>query len=403
MKKKISAIILVIALAFPSTAYATEPTPDDSQGQETVVESTEELANVKAVVEHTSTEKSEEEIQEYALNFMQKSQEDKGIEITKTNTLYDLEDNITGYYIIFDKAGTSAGYVLLSFLHSGSPIVDLSFEGTYEAESNVPTRAVTDSKIIYLGEDMYKQSSEDEFISMLDSESLNESELEEQYDANLSELDSAIQVGSAAAAKSIYTGIINWEDTSLDSGSIYKIPNFGAGRDYWLMTDFTGLGQNNCVPTAGANVLWYYGWHYATGTNNVSFRLAHMNSNWSKANLIHDTLGVSMGTSTNGTNFLKTPAGFQNFFGEPGRVGGLWNSRYLSGFSQIYNAIAESYPIMLDVHYGNAGHGMFVFGRGNSISGSRYIQVMDGWNRRGRLVIDNYYSNVRGYKIWVRM
>ncbi|MGC4019025.1 MAG: hypothetical protein QM793_07220 [Muricomes sp.] len=48
------------------------------------------------------------------------------------------------------------------------------------------------------------------------------------------------------------------------------------------------------------------------------------------------------------------------------------------------------------------GHFVTCIGRVNSTGGARYLVVMDGWERSGRLVRDNYYFLVRGKKIWIR-
>ena len=260
-----------------------------------------------------------------------------------------------------------------------------------------------DGKSIYLGEDIYVENPDVEgtYISILNEENFTENELNEQLEYSLAELQN--EVGEAEiSAQNIYDGIIFWEDTSLNGDSIYKIPHFGAGSDYWLMTDFPGLGRNNCTPTAAANILWFWGWHFDTNSNNVSHRVAHMSTNWSKANLLHDTVGVGMGTNSSGTNYQNIPAGFVNLFQTQAGQGD-WNYKYMTGFGSVYNTITEECPILMTVWYGNTGHSVFAMGRANSVHGTRFVMVMDGWNRRGRLVRDNYYGTIRSYKIWVRV
>lgn len=366
------------------------------------VEAVEDLTSVENMVLHNATEKTEEEINEYALNFMRKSQQDNGIQIDIMDSLYDLDDNLTGYYITFEKQGDSAGYVLISFLHSGAPIVDLSFEGSYDNEDS-RSYLEGSSKKIYLGEDIYKESlvGDGAFVSVLTEESIGKKELEEQYNNRLVELQNEV-ASSEAVTYGIEGGLIDWSNANLDANSIYKIPYFGAGGDYWIMKDLPNKGENNCTPTAATNVLWYFGWKYGSGANNnVADRVRHMPTNLSKANLLHDTLANGMNTTpANGTFFWMIPSGFTHFLGEPGPT---WNCRYLVGFDEVYNTIMETCPIVMGVEFGNEGHAMFAIGRAKSNIGVRYVMIMDGWRRYGRFVRDGYYSKVSGYKTWVRI
>lgn len=412
-KMKSISLLLVVTLLLSMTAYATDSDADDvaSESEETFAEdadvqiealSEEQLTTMKSIVQNSATEKTEEEVEEYAVNFMRGSQQDYDIQISTTEPLYDLEDNLTGYYITFAKNGDSKGYIIISFLHSGTPVVDMSFDGTYEKNDGINAQEAN-GKSLYLGEDIYVENpdAEGEYISILNEESITENELNEQLEYNLAELQS--EIGDAEiSAQTIYDGIIFWEDTSLDGNTIYKIPHFGAGSDYWIMTDFTGLGSNNCGPTAATNILWFWGWHFDTNLNNVSHRVAHMSTNWSKANLLHDTVGIGMRTNANGTNFDNIPAGFVHLFQTQAGQGD-WNYKTMTSFGSAYDTILEECPILMYIRYGNTGHFIFAMGRANSVQGTRYVMVMDGWNRRGRLVRDNYYNTVRSYKIWVRV
>lgn len=75
-------------------------------------------------------EMTQADIAQYALNYMQESQQDHSLEISEFIPLYDLEDNETGYYLTFSKDGAAAGYILLSLLTTGSPVVEFSFDGS---------------------------------------------------------------------------------------------------------------------------------------------------------------------------------------------------------------------------------------------------------------------------------
>jgi len=56
-------------------------------------------------------------------------------------------------------------------------------------------------------------------------------------------------------------GIYDWTAANIDTSSVYKIKDFGAGTDYRLMFSFAS--GNVCSPTAGANIMWY--WHKQIG------------------------------------------------------------------------------------------------------------------------------------------
>lgn len=62
----------------------------------------------------STLEMTQADIAQYALNYMQESQQDHSLEISEFIPLYDLEDNETGYYLTFSKDGAAAGYILLS-------------------------------------------------------------------------------------------------------------------------------------------------------------------------------------------------------------------------------------------------------------------------------------------------
>lgn len=98
------------------------------------------------MVAASSQEKTVEEIELYALNFMSKSQPGHDIQIHTMDPMYDMDDNITGYYVTFIRDGIPAGYILISFLHAGSPVVELSLDGLGIMENASKTRMFTDTE-----------------------------------------------------------------------------------------------------------------------------------------------------------------------------------------------------------------------------------------------------------------
>ena len=59
---------------------------------------------------------------------MQGSQPEHDVRVLGMCPLYGLDDNLTGYYVLFLRDGEPNGYLLISFLHVGTPVVDLAFD-----------------------------------------------------------------------------------------------------------------------------------------------------------------------------------------------------------------------------------------------------------------------------------
>lgn len=399
-----------------SEEQSIEEEADISSEESTVMEEESQIqvdetvvTEMKSVVAASSQEKTVEEIELYALNFMSKSQPGHDIQINTMDPMYDMDDNITGYYVTFIRDGIPAGYILISFLHAGSPVVELSLDGLGIKENAGKARMFTDTeKIRYVGPDqIYAENfaNEGTYTCLYEDKVCATEELESQYDVTLSVLNEQIEetaeISGDGEISTMSTGggIINWDAGNLDPSSIYKIPNFGKGSSYYIMNDFSSTGATkHCVPTAGTNILWYYGWNFDSNPNN------NVRKRVSSARTIFTALydGMKTNDGHSGTSHTNIPSGFTKFFAS--RSGqGEWNYKYAEGFFVNFQTIIENCPILLNVWHADSAHGMFAMGRARSINGNNYIMVMDGWNRSGRLVINNYYSSVRGYKIWVRV
>lgn len=221
----------------------------------------------------------------------------------------------------------------------------------------------------------------------------------------------AIYVTKKLDHNNIYDGIIDWSDANLNTNSIYKIPNFGYGTDYWIMKDFSTGGV--CHPVAATNILWYWGNKCGrTSVMNNPRIPSSANTLWAKAQAMYNLLHQGMGTVDSlGTFDYKILDGYANFFGVSASSTGIWNYRTISkeaSYSEYQTALNGQCPIHLVLHtkagtvLRGDGHGVYCFGYASSNTGVRYLFVMDGWNRGGRFVKFNYYPQVFGYKIYVR-
>lgn len=288
--------------------------------------------------------------------------------------LYELDEKLTGYYVLFLRDGEPSGYILISFLHVGTPVVDLAFDDLdiFDDIQDVQMYADTE-KVKYLGSDEFyvkNLSTDGTYTSLFDNQVVTEAEATQIYNESLLDYQEKLrEIGAAdvAVTGGIRDGVIDWTDTTLDSTTEYKIPGFGSGGSYWATYDFDTY--SHCSPTALTNIMWYRGWQSTTNVNNIIRS--------------------------------KFPSGIQSFLGVAPQSGGVWNYREVKGFPQIFDTVIEQCPIHLHIEKDGVGHGLFVLGRIRDTGGSKYLIVLDGSKRYGRLVVAGYYSNVRGYKIYV--
>lgn len=170
-----------------------------------------------------------------------------------------------------------------------------------------------------------------------------------------------------------------------------------------------------CAPTAGTNVLWYWGKQCGRSSimNRMDMSLAR--TNLDKAKVIFKKLYTGMQTDpTTGTPIEHIMDGFAYFFNEPASATGKWNYREIwsTSFSPYMEAVAGQCPVLLGLSKSYIpdggtqlkgwGHAVFCFGYAYSVSGEPYLFVMDGWRDGGKFVRSNYYTHVYGYKVYVR-
>jgi hypothetical protein len=193
-------------------------------------------------------------------------------------------------------------------------------------------------------------------------------------------------------------GILDWADANIDSSSIVKIPSFGSGTDYWLMTDFND--GNVCSPTCATNILWYWGnqkgytWCIENG-DKTGYELAQG---------LFTAMSLQMATVPPlGTLDIFIRDAYTNFLSFRGSN---FNTRVLSQnvYSDFTAAIDDNCPIhtmLRNESLFSTGHDVMTFGYGESNTGTEYLFVMDGWNNYGRFVYFDYFPIIKGVKVWV--
>lgn len=168
--------------------------------------------------------------------------------------------------------------------------------------------------------------------------------------------------------------------------------------------------MDHCAPTAGTNVLWY--WGKMKNRWNVMGKLTGYSTDKAKAQAIFDTLTLYMGTIPGliGTWRQNILSGYQAFFGVQPSDGGVWNYLNIANgasFNTYKTNLHDDCPIHLSLRTntpgtsGGEGHSVMNIGYGYSTVGTPYLFVMDGWNNYGRFVKWNYYPDIIGIKIWV--
>lgn len=388
MKKSIALFLAVVMLA--------------SVGMNVIAVSGEQIHGTENILP------SETQIMQYALDFMRDSQGNNDLAIADFIPLYGLEEELTGYYVTFENGVNPAGYLLISLLTSGCPVVELSFEGTGPVEvtpmesMNLST-VHSSNHIIYTGPDqLFIPTNDDQFYSVYGQETITATQMETLHTATAG-MTEAYETNDV----NIYNGILDWKAANIRADSVFKISNFGAGTDYWLMTDFSNGGV--CYPTAGTNILWYWGMKRGCTRITSRYEVATAPTNLAKARAIFQYLENGMGTLSFGTLDSQVIPGFESFFGVPAENGGVWNYATISNgsnYSTYQTALNGQCPIFLILKGGTGlfaeGHGVYTFGYASSSGGAKYLFVMDGWNTYGRFVKFDYYPRMFGWKIWVR-
>lgn len=350
---------------------------------------------------------SDEFVKEYALHFMSVSEEgERNVAIDEFLRLSDGNGQLTGYYITFHQNGVAAGYVLISLISGEDPIVEFSFEGTGPLDlgstsSTSPMSLQTTNSVDADGlSDLIYVGPGELYVPLANGE-----EVYSVYDHLVTEL---VEPPLTRSSVDLEAGILDWDEAQIDWTTDFKIADFGSGEDYWVTSDFEGM--DHCAPTAGTNVLWY--WGKMKNRWNVMGKLTGYSTDKAKAQAIFDTLTLYMGTIPGliGTWRQNILSGYQAFFGVQPSDGGVWNYLNIANgasFNTYKTNLRDDCPIHLSLRTntpgtsGGEGHSVMNIGYGYSTVGTPYLFVMDGWNNYGRFVKWNYYPDIIGIKIWV--
>ena len=96
---------------------------------------------------------------------------------------------------------------------------------------------------------------------------------------------------------------------------------------------------------------------------------------------LYTLLGTNGGNP--GTPYANVPSALTHYLGVTPQSGGVWNYREVELFPVLFDTVAEQCPIYMKIERGETGHAVFVLGRIRDTGGSKYLIVLDGWNRKG--------------------
>lgn len=377
--------------------------------------STNALAIGPAVSPANSQIPDMDEVESYALDYMKRAQNSETITVDRIQPFVDLNNNPTAYCISFNDAGRTAGFLFLSLLANGDPVVALGFDGhgpndNIEKASGLRAMQTSDEDYIYTGPGcLYKRENREQLISLFSGEEISASAVESNYDDYLEETASLKGSNVRAAVTGedpIDKGIINWPTGNVKSDTVYKLIGFGQGTDYWLMTDFAGNHDSVCAPTAATNIMWY--WAMKRDRAYAKAPIKNISGNRKKAQAIYEEMYRAMWTSAKyGTWDTAVIDGYEKYIGAPAAVAwGYDTLKASASYSDFKNCLSRDIPVHLQVRMNSnpltsKGHDMFAFGYASSTSGTRYLCVMNGWQSNGYLVKYDYYPVVKGYAVWV--
>lgn len=362
--------------------------------------------NITVLASSHSSMTVQEAAEYVALSFMQDSL-NEDVEISETTPFFDLNNNVSAYCVSFEINEKPRGYVLISLIHPGNPIVEFAFEGAglaktifdkhssrSESTTMPPIVSANDTKVYYLGAGalFVGNPTTGSVQNVFDGETYETISLEQNYEKYLSTI--TISRNDVVIAD----GILSWANASIDSSSIEKIDGFGTGSDYWLMNQFSS--GNVCSPTCATNILWYWGvqrgyeWVVKNG-DKTGFDLA---DGLFTAMSMHMSTIPALGTLN---LFIKGAyTSFISFRGSNFSVDVLTDNDY-SDFTAAVDNNCPVHTMLRNESLFSTGHDVMTFGYGESTTGTEYLYVIDGWYDYGRFVDFDYFPIVKGIQVEV--
>lgn len=339
---------------------------------------------------------NEVNIAKYAISFVDSLYDNKNFESGNVITLYDENDNISGYCIDILTNNEHNGYVIIKFsdnepivsefaIHPGiknpyDQIIEnsgLSRENLVFYSVGANEYQVLDQKenIVYVFED--ESLSESEFIEYI--ENYNISTQYNIMETRINETEPVVN----------YSSLDGWSVVSDSYQGSIKSNNIIPGAtsiSYYSQNNITSLGKTyGCSVAALSNLMKYY---RSRGYTKISSSLSTLYSTlWNYAGT------NSSGSTTNGNE----PKAAKKYLESLG-YSCSYNSFLFTWYSDFTKAINNGKPCIFTygANFGGTkgGHAVLVLGY-TETSSYQYLRIADGWNTYLRYINFNGYSYSR--------
>lgn len=271
--------------------------------------------------------------------------------ILDTITLYDLDDNISGYVCVLQQNGKEAGYVQVSIADEGFEVVAYSYSGTSAVESIYGEQA-DDLHIYELGVMDYavEENGKEDNLVLSSGEIVDREEVSAEIELQKSVLKNQKLSSEVSAASTITSG-----STMLSGYNKFTLAE---------MDNFSGY-TNHCSPTAGTNIFKYY--YYGRGINV-----------YSSDSTTFQKLYSYMGTTAAGTDRPNIYTAMSAYAKSYSPIIRALEKETNPSLSYVTGLISDGYPALLSLDGfsgSQKGHSVVVFGYMTP-----YIIISTGWD-----------------------
>ena len=333
-----------------------------------------------------------------ACSFMRNSY-DKDFRVRETTEFVDFQGNITAYHVALSINDKPCGYVLISLLTEGDPIVEFSYEGDGLVDTiskTIPECNSIDNPLVYLGPDLLfiNDNKSNLAIDVFTGKTYKSDDIKNDFGNIQIVRDSGYSNGG---------GMLDWSNASVSANSIFEIYEFGSSSDYWTINTLSS-GGNYCAPTAGTNIIWYWGEH----RNRSWVQPFNYSTNQLNAQAVFNILKSAMMTLSTGTADFMVPNGYNTYLSAYGTYYSI-SAVTTNNYNSFVTALNSDCPVHTMLRPNSSptcdGHDVMALGYAQSTTGTDYLIIMDGWTNISRVLNFSYYTSgtrlIKGYKIWV--
>lgn len=342
---------------------------------------------------------NEKNIAKYAESFVHSAYETTEFEVGNVITMYNEDDNISGYCVDVNRKGVQNGYVVVKFCENEpvisefcigdnvkNPYDDIIAESQLDAENLVfysiganeyHIYSLRENKVTGLGKEVISKKEYDEYKTRVKD---SKKEAKRRTFFGLADTDKSITNYTALDGWTVVSN--NYEGSVIDSRTITG----ASSLTYFCSADVSNAGKTYaCSVVALCNLMKYY---KARGYDKIE----------SSFSTLYDIMWTKAGTSTTGgTTDGNEAIAAKKYLNELGYTCS-YNSYWFDNYSDFTRDIMCQQPCIFT--YGalfngvKGGHAVLVVGYVNT-SSYRYLQIADGWNSYLRYINFNGYDYYR--------